>query len=92
MPVAFVKDRQLVRGVIDLLLTKPDGSFLIIDYKSIADIRAGQDFAPLIAEKKYDQQLALYAEAIRRLNPGKVVRAALLFTELPELVLMDNHI
>ncbi len=92
MPVAFVKDRQLVRGVIDLLLTKPDGSLLIVDYKTIADIRAGQDFAPLIAEKKYDQQLALYAEAVRRLNPGKVVRAALLFTELPELVHMDNHI
>jgi ATP-dependent helicase/nuclease subunit A len=92
MPVAFVKDRQLVRGVIDLLLTKPDGSFLIVDYKTIADIRAGQDFATLIAEKKYDQQLALYAEAVRRLNPGKLVRAALLFTELPELVAMDNHI
>ncbi|HET9237191.1 MAG TPA: UvrD-helicase domain-containing protein [Oligoflexus sp.] len=92
MPVAFVKDRQLVRGVIDLLLTKPDGSLLIVDYKTIADIRPGQNFEPLIAEKKYDQQLALYAEAVRRLNPGKVVRAALLFTELPELVAMDNHI
>jgi ATP-dependent helicase/nuclease subunit A len=92
MPVAFVKDRQLVRGVIDLLLTKPDGSLLIVDYKTIADIRPGQNFEPLIAEKKYDQQLALYAEAVRRLNPGKVVRAALLFTELPELVELDNHI
>jgi len=92
MPVAFVKDRQLVRGVIDLLLTKADGSLLIVDYKSIADVRTGQDFAPLIAEKKYDQQLALYSEAVRRLNPGKLVRAALLFTELPELVVIDNHI
>ncbi|MDQ3232833.1 MAG: PD-(D/E)XK nuclease family protein, partial [Pseudobdellovibrionaceae bacterium] len=92
MPVAFVKDRQLVRGVIDLLLIKPDGSLLIVDYKTIADVRSGQDFKALIAEKKYDQQLALYAEAVKRLNPGKVVRAALLFTELPEIVAMDNHI
>jgi ATP-dependent helicase/nuclease subunit A len=68
---------------------KPDGSLLIVDYKTIADIRAGQDFGPLIAEKKYDQQLGLYAEAVRRLYPGKVVRAALLFTELPELVMLD---
>ncbi len=86
MPVAYIQDQQLVRGVIDLLIERDDQSFLVVDYKTVAEVSLNHDFKQLIADKKYDQQLALYVEAVRRLNPGKLVRASLLFTEVPILV------
>ncbi len=92
MPVAFLKDRQLVRGIIDLLVEREDGSFLVVDYKSVADVSIDQDLGQFIIDKKYDQQLAFYAEAVRLLNPGKLVQTCILFTELVHLVqLQESH-
>jgi len=71
----------LVSGQIDRLVVTP-GEVLIVDYKT--------NHAPprTVAEapRTYVRQLALYRAVLRKLYPQLPVRAALLWTETPELM------
>ena len=73
--------RALVSGQIDRLVVTPS-EVLIVDYKT--------NYAPprLAAEvpSGYVRQLALYRAVLARLYPQRPVRAALLWTEAPELM------
>jgi len=73
--------RALVSGQIDRLVVTPS-EVLIVDYKT--------NHAPprLAAEAPsgYVRQLALYRAVLARLYPQRPVRAALLWTEAPELM------
>jgi ATP-dependent helicase/nuclease subunit A len=74
-PIAFVS------GQIDRLVVTPD-EILIVDFKTNqAPPRAVTD-----APAAYIRQLALYREILRKLYPRRAVRAALLWTETPELM------
>jgi ATP-dependent helicase/nuclease subunit A len=73
--------KVLVSGQIDRLVVTP-AEVLIVDYKTNhAPPRAVAD-APVA----YVRQLALYRAVLAKLYPQKPVRAALLWTEIPELV------
>jgi ATP-dependent helicase/nuclease subunit A len=71
----------LVSGQIDRLVVTPS-EVLIVDYKT--------NHAPPQAAKEapaaYIRQLALYRAVLRKLYPQLPVRAALLWTETPELM------
>jgi len=71
----------LVSGQIDRLVVTP-GEILIVDYKT--------NHAPprtvVEAPRTYVRQLALYRAVLRKLYPQLPVRAALLWTETPELM------
>jgi ATP-dependent helicase/nuclease subunit A len=71
----------LVSGQIDRLVVTP-GEVLIVDYKT--------NYAPpgaaAEAPSAYVRQLALYRAVLRKLYPDRAVRAALLWTETPELM------
>jgi ATP-dependent helicase/nuclease subunit A len=71
----------LVSGQIDRLLVSP-GEVLIVDFKT--------DHAPpnlpTEAPSAYVRQLALYRAVLQKLYPQLPVRAALLWTETPELM------
>jgi ATP-dependent helicase/nuclease subunit A len=71
----------LVSGQIDRLVVTP-GEVLIVDYKT--------NYAPpgaaAEAPSSYVRQLALYCVVLRKLYPHLPVRAALLWTETPELM------
>src|SRR5438105_4373446 len=71
----------LVSGQIDRLVVTP-GEVLIVDYKT--------NHAPprtvVEAPRTYVRQLALYRAVLRKLYPRLPVRAALLWTETPELM------
>jgi ATP-dependent helicase/nuclease subunit A len=67
----------LVSGQIDRLVVTP-ADVLIVDYKT------GPAFAQPPAG--YVRQLALYRAVLAKLYPDRVVRAALLWTETPEIV------
>jgi ATP-dependent helicase/nuclease subunit A len=71
----------LVSGQIDRLVVTP-GEVLIVDYKT--------NYAPpgaaAEAPSSYVRQLALYCAVLRKLYPHLPVRAALLWTETPELM------
>ena len=73
--------RPLVSGQIDRLVVTPD-EVLIVDYKTnhAPPGRAAE------APSGYVRQLALYRAVLQKLYPGRPVRAALLWTETPELM------
>jgi ATP-dependent helicase/nuclease subunit A len=70
-----------VSGQIDRLIMT-DGEILIADYKT----NHGPPRELAGVPRAYRQQLALYRALLQRLNPGKSVRAALIWTEAPEIM------
>jgi ATP-dependent helicase/nuclease subunit A len=70
-----------VSGQVDRLAITPD-AVLIADFKTNAPAPRGLENAPIA----YIGQLALYRAALRRLYPEKAVRAALIWTEIPDLM------
>jgi ATP-dependent helicase/nuclease subunit A len=73
--------RTLVSGQIDRLVVTPS-EILIVDYKTNHAPPATATDAP----RAYVRQLALYRALLAKLYPGRAVRAALLWTETPELM------
>jgi len=71
----------LVSGQIDRLLVTPH-EVLIVDFKTNQAPPAGTENAPLV----YIRQLALYRALLQKLYPQRPIRAAILWTETPELV------
>lgn len=71
----------LVSGQIDRLAVTP-GEVLIIDFKTNHAPPGEATKAP----SAYVRQLALYRAVLSKLYPGRIVRAALLWTEIPELM------
>jgi ATP-dependent helicase/nuclease subunit A len=87
VPVAMKgPDGRLVSGQIDRLIVT-DEEVLILDYKT--DSRPPEN--PETVDPSYLLQLAGYRAAVRLVFPGKRVRAALLWTEIPVLMeVADN--
>ena len=71
----------LVSGQIDRLVVRPD-EILIVDYKTNYNPPA----LPAEAPSAYIRQLALYRAVLAKIYPQRPVRAALLWTETPELM------
>ncbi|MGI9476865.1 MAG: double-strand break repair helicase AddA [Hyphomicrobiaceae bacterium] len=71
-----------VNGQIDRLLRRPDGSVLIVDYKSNRrPPRSAED-----ASEAYLLQLAAYRIAVQQIFPNATVEAAFLWTDGPLLM------
>jgi ATP-dependent helicase/nuclease subunit A len=73
--------RPLVSGQIDRLVVTPN-EVLIVDFKS----NHAPPALPAEAPSGYVRQLALYRAVLQKLYPQRLVRAALLWTETPELM------
>ncbi len=71
----------LVSGQIDRLVVTPD-AVLIVDFKT----NHTPPSEPTKAPTAYVRQLALYRAVLGRLYPERAIRAALLWTEAPELM------
>jgi ATP-dependent helicase/nuclease subunit A len=71
----------LVSGQIDRLVVTP-GEVLIVDFKT----NHAPPHLPAEAPRGYVRQLALYRAILTKLYPQRPVRAALLWTETPELM------
>ncbi len=71
----------LVSGQIDRLVVSESG-ILVVDFKTNHD----PPKLPTEAPGSYVRQLALYRAVLRKLHPQLPVRAALLWTETPELM------
>jgi ATP-dependent helicase/nuclease subunit A len=71
----------LVAGQIDRLVVTP-AEVLIVDYKTNHAPPRSISEAPL----GYIRQLALYRAVLQKLYPQKPIRAALLWTEMPEMM------
>jgi ATP-dependent helicase/nuclease subunit A len=75
------RPHALVSGQIDRLVVTPD-EVLIVDYKT----NHAPPSVPAEAPRTYLRQLALYRAVLQKLYPRLPVRAALLWTERPELM------
>jgi ATP-dependent helicase/nuclease subunit A len=83
--VATAGTEAVVSGRIDRLAVSPDGIF-IVDYKTDREPPASLDLVP----RAYLAQLATYAVILKKLYPGRPLRAALLWTETPMLMDMPE--
>jgi ATP-dependent helicase/nuclease subunit A len=75
----------IISGQVDRLVCSGSATF-VVDFKSGAAVPASAEAAPM----GYIAQLAAYRLALARLFPGKPVRAALLWTEAPRLMVIPN--
>jgi len=81
VPIVGRLDGRLVSGQIDRLVVTP-AEILIVDYKTNHAPPATAAEAPA----GYVRQLALYRAVLGKLYPQRTVRAALLWTETPDLM------
>jgi hypothetical protein len=66
LPFVYQTDKRIIHGVIDVLLQNPDGSWLVLDYKTSHVERYDGD-PKLIVEhaRRYHLQIGVYAAAVR---------------------------
>jgi ATP-dependent helicase/nuclease subunit A len=84
VPIVGRVSGRTVNGVVDRLVVTP-GEALIVDYKS--NRPAPKTLAETTKRHAgYVTQLALYRAVLMKLYPGRTVRAALLWTDSPELM------
>jgi RecB family exonuclease len=81
-PFAFTVDGVVFRGVLDVLVRRPDGSMLVVDYKTT---RLGERSPDELVAEEYELQRQAYALAL--LGAGATsVDVAFAFLERPEMV------
>jgi ATP-dependent helicase/nuclease subunit A len=78
-----------VAGQVDRLIVTPD-AILIADYKTNHIPPQSLD-AAIKAHPNYLLQLALYRALLQTVFPGRTVRAALVWTETPDLMEIPGH-
>jgi len=85
-PIQYLKDKQLVYGIIDRLIIE-DNQISIIDYKTHQHAEKSNlhDIS-----QEYRLQMQYYAEGIKQIWPEKQVKSYLLFTECTELYSFDD--
>jgi ATP-dependent exoDNAse (exonuclease V) beta subunit len=81
-PFAFAVDGVVFRGVLDVLVRRPDGSVLVIDYKTT---RLGDRSADELVSEEYELQRQAYALALLR-GGASSVDVAFAFLERPDAV------
>jgi len=79
--LATSQGSRIVSGQIDRLAVAPD-AVLIADYKTDRPAPRRPDDVP----RGYLRQLALYRAVLMRIYPGRSVRAALVWTDVPDLM------
>jgi ATP-dependent helicase/nuclease subunit A len=73
-----------ITGRIDRLVRQGDGSLLLVDLKTDRD-------PPELVPQSYAAQLAIYRALLRAMMPGQAVHAAILWTAVPRLTLLDGE-
>ncbi|MBX9643617.1 MAG: PD-(D/E)XK nuclease family protein, partial [Novosphingobium sp.] len=81
VPIAATVGGQVVAGTIDRLLVLPE-RIRLVDFKTARRPPASLDEVPVAILR----QMAAYAAALEATYPGRVVEAALLYTEVPSLL------
>ncbi|MGZ9033543.1 MAG: PD-(D/E)XK nuclease family protein, partial [Rhodospirillales bacterium] len=91
VPVGGIIGERLLSAQVDRLVVT-DEAVMIVDYKTDRPAPARPDAAPA----RYLAQMAAYRAALRLIYPGKEVRCALLWSDVPSLMvlpdtLLDRH-
>ena len=81
VPLAAVVEGQVVAGTVDRLLVT-DQTVTVVDYKTARRPPTSLEAVP----EAILRQMAAYAAALVQVYPGRVIEAALLFTQTPQLI------
>ena len=84
--VILCGDPLVISGKIDRIAVS-DGTVLIADYKTNRPAPRTLDDVP----QSHVAQLALYAEVLGQIYPGHEISAALVYTEGPHLIELDQR-
>lgn len=92
-PLAGWLDGAWVSAVIDRCFEDDDGVLWVVDYKTAAypSNESAEDYATRMRQK-YAAQLAQYAELLRELRPGSVIRCGLLLAETGSFIELDLNL
>lgn len=83
-PLAGVVEGQVIAGTVDRLIVT-DSNVTVVDYKTGRRVPADEAAVP----DYHKAQMAAYAAVLEGIFPGRTVRAALLYTSGPELVVLS---
>jgi len=90
-PIVGVLERdtgvEVVSGQIDRLLVT-ENEVLVVDYKTLRPAPSDSSQIPMA----YRRQLAGYKGLLQKVFPGKSVRCALLWTDIPRLMPVDDEL
>ncbi|MFM1653187.1 helicase-exonuclease AddAB subunit AddA [Brevibacillus sp. B_LB10_24] len=88
--IAETGEQVIVQGVIDCLAEEPDGSLIMVDYKT--DAMIGSDRAASLVQltNRYRKQLQLYTQAIEQIWQRRVDKSYLYFFSAGEAVLIGE--
>lgn len=91
VPLAATVGGQVIAGVADRLLVTPD-CVTVVDFKTARRPPASLDRVP----EHVRRQMAAYAAVLEQIYPGRTIRAALLYTQTPQLIeipaaVLDEH-
>lgn len=87
VPIAATVAGQVIAGTIDRVLIEPE-RIRLVDFKTARRPPASLDEVPVAILR----QMAAYAAALESVYPGRVVEAALLYTQSPVLLAIPDEL
>ena len=87
IPLAATVDGQVIAGVADRLLVTAS-EVTVIDFKTARRPPASIDAIPAANIR----QMAAYVAALGKIYPGRSIRAAILYTQTPELMVLPDSL
>lgn len=87
VPIAATVGGQVVVGTIDRLTIRPD-RIRLVDFKTARRPPENLDAVPVSILR----QMAAYAAALEATYPGRPVEAALLYTQIPRLIVLPDEL
>ena len=86
IPLAATVDGQVVMGTADRLLVTPE-KITVVDFKTARRPPTSLDAIP----DSTLRQMAAYVAALQAIYPGRVVEAAVLYTQTPQLIALPGE-
>ncbi|MBC2664145.1 double-strand break repair helicase AddA [Novosphingobium flavum] len=87
VPIAATVGEQVVAGTIDRLIVTA-GRIRLVDFKTARRPPASAEQVPVAILR----QMGAYAAALEQVWPGRIIEAALLYTEAPALIVLPDEL
>ncbi|MBI1281276.1 MAG: AAA family ATPase [Anaerolineaceae bacterium] len=94
IPFVYRTDKRIIHGVLDVLLQRPDGSWVILDYKTshVKGYKRGADQKLLSNHAlRYYLQVGVYAAAVQEQLGGIVPDTYIYYIRYGQFVRVDKH-
>ena len=86
VPLSATVNGLVIAGAVDRLLITPD-TILVVDFKTTRRPPASLEAMPTSTKR----QMAAYVAALQAIYPGRSVRAGVLYTQTPQLIVLSDE-